>query len=133
MKKINQLLFSSIVIIVLILGITIYIIKVNVPSNLGCGTVDPKSFCGTEKLAENTKEGKDIFNSNCAACHKLDAKSTGPALRATDSITYWKWLIVERKIDTTKIDQWRIDYHHSMFSKSLNEEDLKNVYQYISK
>ena len=25
--------------------------------------------------------GKAIFNANCAACHKLDKKMTGPALR----------------------------------------------------
>ncbi len=24
--------------------------------------------------------GKQLFNSNCAACHKLDQKMTGPAL-----------------------------------------------------
>jgi cytochrome c2 len=24
--------------------------------------------------------GKELFNANCAACHKLDAKATGPAL-----------------------------------------------------
>jgi mono/diheme cytochrome c family protein len=26
-------------------------------------------------------KGKSLFNTNCAACHKLDAKMTGPALR----------------------------------------------------
>jgi mono/diheme cytochrome c family protein len=26
-------------------------------------------------------KGKELFNTNCAACHKLDTKSTGPALR----------------------------------------------------
>ncbi|MFK7748831.1 MAG: c-type cytochrome, partial [Kordia sp.] len=25
--------------------------------------------------------GKALFNANCAACHKLDSKSTGPMLR----------------------------------------------------
>ena len=27
------------------------------------------------------KNGKSLFNANCAACHKLDKKMTGPALR----------------------------------------------------
>ncbi|MGV3697638.1 c-type cytochrome [Flavobacterium sp.] len=43
-----------------------------------------QSFCGTmsETVNDpNTQEGKRIFNSNCAACHKLDAFATGPALR----------------------------------------------------
>jgi len=29
----------------------------------------------------DTKAGKALFNANCAACHKLDSKSTGPMLR----------------------------------------------------
>ena len=40
--------------------------------------------------------GKALFNTNCAACHKLDAKSTGPALRgvANKHKTEWmyKWI-----------------------------------------
>ncbi len=37
---------------------------------------DAKSSGGGDAAA-----GKALFNANCAACHKLDAKSTGPALR----------------------------------------------------
>jgi cytochrome c551/c552 len=36
------------------------------------------------------------FNSNCAACHKLDAKATGPALRGIaqkhDKEWLYKWI-----------------------------------------
>lgn len=31
------------------------------------------------------KAGKALFNANCAACHKLDSKSTGPALRGVEA------------------------------------------------
>jgi mono/diheme cytochrome c family protein len=41
-------------------------------------------------------KGKELFNSNCAACHKLDAKSTGPALRGVaekhDMTWIYKWV-----------------------------------------
>ncbi|AWG24043.1 cytochrome c3 family protein [Flavobacterium kingsejongi] len=41
-------------------------------------------------------KGKALFNSNCAACHKLDAKSTGPALRGVaekhDKEWLYKWI-----------------------------------------
>ena len=30
-------------------------------------------------------KGKTLFNANCAACHKLDAKMTGPALRNVET------------------------------------------------
>jgi mono/diheme cytochrome c family protein len=41
-------------------------------------------------------KGKELFNANCAACHKLDAKSTGPALRGVaakhDMAWIYKWV-----------------------------------------
>ncbi len=36
--------------------------------------------------------GKELFNTNCAACHKLDAKSTGPALRGVAAKYEKAWL-----------------------------------------
>lgn len=36
--------------------------------------------------------GKALFNSNCAACHKLDAKSTGPALRGVKDRHPMSWI-----------------------------------------
>jgi mono/diheme cytochrome c family protein len=36
--------------------------------------------------------GKELFNANCAACHKLDAKSTGPALRNVAEKYEKEWL-----------------------------------------
>ena len=33
-------------------------------------------------------KGKALFNSNCAACHKLDKKMTGPALRGVENRLY---------------------------------------------
>ena len=37
-------------------------------------------------------KGKELFNSNCAACHKLDAKMTGPALRGISSKVSKDWI-----------------------------------------
>ncbi|HQA75186.1 MAG: c-type cytochrome [Flavobacterium sp.] len=36
--------------------------------------------------------GKALFNTNCAACHKLDAKSTGPALRGVANKHKMEWI-----------------------------------------
>ena len=37
-------------------------------------------------------KGKELFNANCAACHKLDAKATGPMLRGIASKHEKAWL-----------------------------------------
>ncbi|MGV3697095.1 c-type cytochrome [Flavobacterium sp.] len=36
--------------------------------------------------------GKALFNANCAACHKLDSKSTGPALRGVKEKHDMAWI-----------------------------------------
>lgn len=48
---------------------------------------DAKSSGGGDAAA-----GKALFNANCAACHKLDAKSTGPALRGVADKHPREWI-----------------------------------------
>jgi mono/diheme cytochrome c family protein len=50
-------------------------------------TAAPAATSGGDAVA-----GKALFNSNCAACHKLDAKSTGPALRGISAKYDMPWL-----------------------------------------
>jgi mono/diheme cytochrome c family protein len=55
----------------------------------------PADASGTTQGADPIK-GKELFNANCAACHKLDAKATGPALRGVgdkyDAPWLYKWI-----------------------------------------
>jgi len=71
-------------------------------------TISAKSFSQDAPVAPVTEAaapatgggdavaGKALFNSNCAACHKLDAKMTGPALRGVvdkhDKEWLYKWI-----------------------------------------
>ncbi len=42
--------------------------------------------------AGDAVKGKELFNTNCAACHKLDDKMTGPALRGIATRLKSDWL-----------------------------------------
>ncbi len=89
------------------------------------------SYCGTPNLSEEANEGKKLFNNTCAACHKLHANMTGPALYHTDSIIFHKWFDhLNVKIDHTKLDLWGIDYHRNL-SKEIKKTNLKKIYTYI--
>ena len=134
MKRINQVLFSSITLIILLVGVILYKIETDVPPNLECRI--PVPFCGTPglNLTDNQTKGKEIYNSNCAACHKLEARSTGPALRNIDSLVFVKWLIDKNhNIDSTKLDKLGIDYHRTMFKDFVNEENLALLIDYCSR
>ncbi|WP_456315098.1 c-type cytochrome [Pseudomonas shirazensis] len=134
MKRINQILFSSIALIILLVGVILYQIRTYTPPTYSvCAT--PVPFFGTQSLnlTENATKGKEIFNSTCAACHKLDARFTGPALRNIDSLVFVKWMIEKNhKIDSTKIDKLGIDYHRTMFKDFVNEENLALIIDYCS-
>ncbi len=49
------------------------------------------SLTSNAQTADPVK-GKELFNSNCAACHKLDTKATGPALRGIANKYEMAWI-----------------------------------------
>lgn len=100
-----------------------------------CDTKEPKTICGTKNTPlEDTSQGKALFNSNCAACHKLDTKIIGPALHNTNLFTLNKWLLINKnkKINKNKFNQFGIDYHQTMWQKVLTEKDIKNLNAYFN-
>ena len=64
-NNMQQVLYRKLTSIILHLG---FIILLTFSSNLNAQEGDPVT-------------GKSLFNANCAACHQLDKKMTGPALR----------------------------------------------------
>lgn len=86
-------------------------------------------------------KGKDIFNANCAACHKLDAKATGPALRGIGSkyekAWFYKWihnssaLIKSGDAQAVKVYEENNKIQMTAFPQ-LSEADIDNVIAYAS-
>jgi hypothetical protein len=134
-KKIIKLILFCVSGFLVFITVIFYFIydRNNQPQQFNCRIPVPEYICGTEDLPEEVQKGKEIFNRVCAACHKLDAISTGPALRNTDSIIYRKW-IVERNsiIDSSKFYKQGIDYHHYLSREGLDSLDIKNLFEYIN-
>jgi cytochrome c2 len=86
-------------------------------------------------------KGKELFNANCAACHKLDAKSTGPALRDIISkyeISWiYKWvhnssdLIKSGDAAAVKVFEENNKIPMTAFPQ-LSEGDIDNIIAYTS-
>ena len=86
-------------------------------------------------------KGKELFNTNCAACHKLDAKSTGPALRGIsakrDMAWIYKWvhnsgdLIKSGDAAAVKVFEENNKIPMPPFPQ-LSEEDIDNIIAYTS-
>lgn len=90
---------------------------------IGCGTADPISICGNT-LNENQKEGRKLFKSLCASCHKLDKKLIGPALGGIvmDSISFFNLTTKNDSINKTT-------YNHHF--KQLTLENTNEILLYL--
>ena len=91
-------------------------------------------------MPENVKKGKSVFNANCAACHKLDGKLVGPALRNVaekrDKAWLHKWiknsqaLVKSGDTDAKAIfDEYKIPMPPY---PNLSNEDIDAVLAYTS-
>lgn len=86
-------------------------------------------------------KGKDLFNSNCAACHKLDAKMTGPALRGISARLTNEWLYKwirnsQEMIKSGDAEAVRVskEYNGSVMTAfpQLSNADIDNIIAYTS-
>lgn len=98
------------------------------------------SFSSFSQTGDPVK-GKELFNTNCAACHKLDAKATGPALRGVankyDMAWIYKW--VHNSSDLIKSGDAKAVKIYEEYNKSvmtafpqLSEADIDNIIAYTS-
>ncbi|SCY75184.1 c-type cytochrome [Flavobacterium caeni] len=86
-------------------------------------------------------KGKELFNTNCAACHKLDGKSTGPALRNVadkhDKAWLVKWIHNSSEMikagDPVAVKLFN-DNNKSVMTAfpQLSEGDIDNILAYTS-
>jgi cytochrome c551/c552 len=95
----------------------------------------------TNSFAQDAAKGKALFNANCAACHKLDDKMTGPALRGVgekyDKEWLYKW--IKNSAELIKSGDEKANKIYNEYNKSpmtafpqLSNEDIDNIIAYTS-
>jgi mono/diheme cytochrome c family protein len=98
------------------------------------------SLSSNAQTADPVK-GKELFNTNCAACHKLDAKSTGPALRGVankhDMAWLYKWIHNSSELiksgDAAAVKVYEENNKSVMTAfPQLSEGDIDNIIAYTS-
>ena len=105
------------------------------------GTATPADATAAPAAAQggDPVKGKEIFNTNCAACHKLDAKATGPALRGVgakyEKAWLYKWihnsadLIKSGDAQAVKVFEANNKIPMSPFPQ-LSDADIDNIIAY---
>jgi len=132
-KLINKILMISTVFIIVNTLAFSFLYSKNKAVKFECKIPVPTYFCGTKNLPKEAEKGRQLFNQTCAACHKLNVKSTGPALAKIDSIKYWKWMSKrDINIDSTKLELFRFDYHQNLSRVALNSKDINEIFKYIN-
>lgn len=86
-------------------------------------------------------KGKALFNSQCAACHKMDTKATGPALRGVaetrDKEWLYKWIRNSQEMikagDPIAVQLFN-EYNKSIMNSfpQLSDQDIDDILAYTS-
>ncbi|MEL6811555.1 MAG: cytochrome c [Bacteroidota bacterium] len=131
---------SIITVVTLLFG---FVIANNEPVYSESVSEIPEPFCGTEQFTENESLGREVFLINCAACHHLTKKRTGPSLRDKfrnnryPSNSYFGIYVTKEDSLLNAKDPYAIaineaysgyEYSHQF---NLTEEDLKLLIEYI--
>lgn len=83
------------------------------------------AYCGVKDFGEGLvneveiKEGKKLFKSLCAACHKLDKNLVGPALGNLE-------------MDSVRLHEYLISKKHSPAFFQLTLENSNDILNYIN-
>jgi len=96
MKKVgNHTSFSRILLFCLALSLS-FSVASYAQEAAAPAAAEPAAAAAPAEGAGDPAKGKELFNTLCAACHKLDARSTGPALRGVadkhDRAWIYKWV-----------------------------------------
>ncbi|AOW18197.1 hypothetical protein LPB03_12370 [Polaribacter vadi] len=139
MSNRNQIVLSFIVVFLIILSISVFYSN-SFQEEIGvCGTPDYITYNG-KILNENQTEGRKLFKSLCASCHKIDRRLVGPAL-ANENLTFdyfYQYSINEKKLldslniqalETTK-SYVSFSYEHTF--NQLKKENVKMIYDYVN-
>ena len=90
--------------------------------------------------AQNIEEGEQLYNSNCTACHQIDNKLIGPALRGVNEKYSEEWLIKWIKNSAELIASGDADAIaiYEEYNKSpmnafpyFSDDDVRNILAYI--
>ena len=99
------------------------------------------TFSTTLFAQDDAVAGKALFNANCAACHKLDKKATGPALRGVaekyDKDWLYKWIRNSQDLiksgDATAVTLFAENNNAVMTAfPGLSDTDIDNMLAYMS-
>jgi len=97
-----------------------------------------QSALGQDQLAD-VEAGKKLFNANCAACHKLNKKAVGPALRGVTQKYEREWLYSWIKNSSAMVKAGDADavaifeeYNGSVMTSfpQLSNTDIDNILAY---
>jgi len=139
-KFINRILVFSSLLIITIISLSVYCYLNPETENLGCGTKDVPMFCGTESTPPEKRKGKEIFNSNCAACHRMNAKSTPDFIKnVLDRIPNEKYFeqFIRNEDSLLKAKNERVEKLREEFPNDfvhnfkLNNEEIEFLKEYI--
>lgn len=97
-------------------------------------------FFSLSAYSQDVEKGKKLFNTDCAACHKLEQRLIGPPLKGVAAIKTKKWLHDWVRNSTALIKSGDADaiaifkeYNEIPMTSfaNLTDQDIENIFAYV--
>ena len=138
----NKIIFLTSIFLILTIGIVVFVYSQAERNEFVCVTEIPQPICGNT-FSKEAQEGKNLFNANCAACHKLYKKMVGPSLkglvqngRYPSREYFYEYVrnenkLIEQNDEYAKAinDEYSRDYSHEF---KLTDLEVEQILEYIS-
>ncbi len=141
LAKITGYLFGFLIATVLVVFTTAYLIINSQPKVRSQAPTFIDAGGLPLELTEIQKEGKNLFNANCASCHKLYKKTMGPALAGVADKYEREWLYKWIKNSAALIasgDAQAVAVYNEYGQANMNvfpqlsNEDIDKILEYTS-
>jgi|TARA_R110002012_G_scaffold273585_1_gene459554 mono/diheme cytochrome c family protein len=139
MQKVKFTNLPSIVSLVLLAVLLTFSTQISAQDSTATAAADAAAATPAASGVGDAEAGKALFNSNCAACHKLYKKATGPALfgvsKKYDREWLYKWIKNSAELiasgDSKAIAIWE-EYNKSPMTAfpGLSNTDIDNILAY---
>jgi mono/diheme cytochrome c family protein len=107
----------------------------------GCNTADEKEVSTQKPLPATIAKGKQLFQTRCASCHKVNQELTGPALNGAEARWPDKeklYAFIRNSEEVIRQDKYArelwLQYNQTIMlaQPDLTDEDIRAVLDYIN-
>jgi len=141
-SKLAKIIAGQTLVIIALLILLVWLFAFRADTHAPQATAPPAKDVEEIQLSENALAGEKLYKANCASCHALDRRLTGPPLIGAEAKAPSKELLYQWVKNSAAVLKDGEAYYTALYNKynqttmtsmpHLEDEDIANIFTYVS-